>query len=331
MDRHVYAWHMNGDPVAGFPVLVVDPSKVQSIDPATHQITFNANAGSEQQGAIVDTPAVGDLDGATSGPQALPEIVVGTNEEYDGDSDGGANADLINSGLYAAASSAGILSPGNSRLYAIERNGRRRLEPEPQQCASAPVGPRRSALVSDRASAGRRGGDHRIAGDRPCELPVGWPGREDHRDARRRFLLRPQSERSVLLRPGRERQRPRTQLGDPRRKPSEIRPHHDLRGRSPRLREPGRNRHRPQRARAGDRADPLARHRRQRVPGRPGLRDGLGRLHRAAPRRLAADRQRPAVPHRPGRRRHRWPARRRGDRRHRLLRPLRRQQRRPAA
>ena len=51
---------------------------------------------------------------------------------------------------------------------------------------------------------------------------------------------------------------------------------------------------------------------------------------RAAPRRLAADRQRPPVPHRPGRRRHRRPARRRGDRRHRLLRPVRRQQHRPA-
>ena len=156
MDRHVYAWHMNGDPVAGFPVLVVDPSKVQSIDPATHQITFNANAGSEQQGAIVDTPAVGDLDGATSGPQALPEIVVGTNEEYDADSDGGANADLINSGLYAAASSAGILSPGNSRLYAINATGDDDSNPNPSN-ASAPVGPRGSARL-DRASAGRRGG-----------------------------------------------------------------------------------------------------------------------------------------------------------------------------
>src|SRR4051795_488854 len=61
MDRHVYAWHRDGSPVAGFPVLVVDPSKVQSIDPTTHQVTFKPDAGSFQQGAIVDTPAVGDL------------------------------------------------------------------------------------------------------------------------------------------------------------------------------------------------------------------------------------------------------------------------------
>jgi Subtilase family len=131
MDRHLYAWHPNGTPVAGFPVLVVDPSKVQSIDPATHQVTFNANAGSEQQGAIVDTPAVGDLDGAASGPEALPEIVVGTNEEYVAGSDGGVNADLINSGLYAVAQSLGVLSPGNSRLYAIKSGGDGDANPNP--------------------------------------------------------------------------------------------------------------------------------------------------------------------------------------------------------
>jgi hypothetical protein len=131
MDRHVYAWHENGNPVAGYPVLVVDPSKVQSIDPTTHQVTFNANAGSEQQGAIVDTPAVGDLDGADSGSAADPEIVIGTNEEYDADSDGGVNADLINSGLFALANSAGILSPGNTRLYAIKPGGDGDTNPNP--------------------------------------------------------------------------------------------------------------------------------------------------------------------------------------------------------
>jgi hypothetical protein len=131
MDRHVYAWHASGDPVAGFPVLVVDPSKVQSIDPDTHQITFNANAGSEQQGAIVDTPAVGDLDGATSEAAALPEIVIGTNEEYVADSDGGVNADLINKGIFNLAQQLGILSPGNSRLYAIKPGGDADANPNP--------------------------------------------------------------------------------------------------------------------------------------------------------------------------------------------------------
>ena len=45
MDRHVYAWHANGTPVDGFPVLVIDRSKIDAIDPQTHAPTFNASAG----------------------------------------------------------------------------------------------------------------------------------------------------------------------------------------------------------------------------------------------------------------------------------------------
>jgi hypothetical protein len=147
MDRHVYAWHPDGTPVAGYPVLVVDPSKVQSIDPDTHQVTFNASAGSEQQGAIVDTPAVGDLDGAASGAAALPEIVIGTNEEYDADSDGGTNADLINSGLYALANAAGALSPGNTRLYALKPGGDGDANPNPSN-ALRPGWPAKIGMVT---------------------------------------------------------------------------------------------------------------------------------------------------------------------------------------
>ena len=138
MDRHVYAWQANGNPVSGFPVLVVDPSKVQAIDPQTHQVTFKTDSGSFQQGAIVDTPAIADLNG-----DGDREIVVGTNEEYDAGQDGGWNAapansasfnllDQLGQGIDQFKSACGSscddipdppIKPANSRLYAIHPDG----------------------------------------------------------------------------------------------------------------------------------------------------------------------------------------------------------------
>jgi hypothetical protein len=143
MDRHLYAWHMDGSPVQGFPVLVVDPSKVDSVDPTTDQVTFRSDAGSFMQGAIVDTPAVADLTG-----DSRPEVVVGTNEEYDasGTSDGGFNASAGSEGNVLTQAQSGIadfkqrcaeqgggelcdnlpdvpLKPANGRLYAIHPDG----------------------------------------------------------------------------------------------------------------------------------------------------------------------------------------------------------------
>jgi hypothetical protein len=88
MDRHIYAWSAGGDEVSGFPMLVVDPAKVQSIHDQTHAVTFKPGVGADlNQGAIVDTPALADLTG-----DSKPEIVVGTNEEYSAEDDGGFNA-----------------------------------------------------------------------------------------------------------------------------------------------------------------------------------------------------------------------------------------------
>jgi hypothetical protein len=129
MDRHLYAWDPNGSIVPGYPELVVDPEKVDgpggSIDPVTHRVRFEDGPGFEQQGAIVDTPAVGDLDSDPddSGPDELPEIVVGTNEEYSAANDGGLNVDTVNGGLFSILESAGVLSPGNTRLYALKARG----------------------------------------------------------------------------------------------------------------------------------------------------------------------------------------------------------------
>jgi hypothetical protein len=119
MDRHVYAWHADGTAVDNFPVLVVDRSKITAIDPQTHAPTFRNDIGDEwDQGAIVDTPAVGDLNG-----DGKPEIVVGTNEEYLPSADGGVNVGNLNTASLTLLSQSGFLKFANSRLYALKPDG----------------------------------------------------------------------------------------------------------------------------------------------------------------------------------------------------------------
>jgi hypothetical protein len=133
MDRHVYAWNHDGTQVPGFPVLVVDPTKVASVDPQTHAVTFNSNAGRAlNQGAIIDTPAVGDITG-----DDRPEIVVGTNEEYAANqgNEGPYNASNFNAASVALLAQVGGLSFGgfdnplgglansNSRIFALHPDG----------------------------------------------------------------------------------------------------------------------------------------------------------------------------------------------------------------
>jgi hypothetical protein len=125
-DRHVYAWHADGSSVNGFPVLVEDPNKVASVDATSNQMSFNSNAQAnpgkdEDQGKIVDTPAVAYLDG----PGKPPSIIVGSNEEY---LVGTGNEGPINSATTTSASlgvlgSAGVLNFANGRVYAIKASG----------------------------------------------------------------------------------------------------------------------------------------------------------------------------------------------------------------
>ncbi|HEY4450097.1 MAG TPA: hypothetical protein VGN13_00705 [Solirubrobacteraceae bacterium] len=125
-DRHVYAWHADGSAVGGFPVLVEDPDKVASVDPSSNQMAFNANANpnpgkNEDQGKIVDTPAVAYLDG----PGKPPSIVVGSNEEYlvnKGD-EGPINAADTTTASLGVVGSSGILSFANGRVYVIKADG----------------------------------------------------------------------------------------------------------------------------------------------------------------------------------------------------------------
>lgn len=103
MDRHVYAWHHDGTPVAGFPVLLVDPAKVAAIDAVSHQVTFADEEGTGQGGELIATPTLVDLVG-----DARPEIVVGAQEQYS----------------EAVQAVPGIGAPGgNTRLYALSPDG----------------------------------------------------------------------------------------------------------------------------------------------------------------------------------------------------------------
>ncbi len=135
-DRHVYAWHANGQAVSGFPVLIEDPSKVASVDPTTNQVAFGPGvpAGdtnlAEDQGKLVDTPAIANLDG----PGKPPSIVIGSNEEYlaKQGNEGAINAGLTTASLGVLGQS-GVLKFANSRVYAINASG---CSTDPSSCAT---------------------------------------------------------------------------------------------------------------------------------------------------------------------------------------------------
>ena len=114
LDRHVYAWHVDGSPVSGFPVLVVDPARTESVDPATHHVTFNGGRGGVGEGGeLVVTPAIGDITG-----DGLPEIVVGAQEQYTDEDPSVFPGILAIKGLGA-----------NTREYAIWGDGRNHRGP----------------------------------------------------------------------------------------------------------------------------------------------------------------------------------------------------------
>jgi hypothetical protein len=113
MDRHVYAWQPGGEAAPGWPVEVVDPNEVQSVDPSDGQVTFLPTAGGDTGTKLVDTPAI-----ATLVPGGPPEVVVTSNEQYTGTP----NASLGTLG--ALFSLFGKLSgAANSRVYAIWPDG----------------------------------------------------------------------------------------------------------------------------------------------------------------------------------------------------------------
>jgi Subtilase family len=113
MDRHVYAWQPDGKPVPGWPVEVVDPKEVQSVNPADGQVTFLPGAGGDTGSKLDDTPAIAQL--VPGGP---PQVLVTSNEQYTGYP----NASLgILGTLFSLVGN--LNDAANSRVYAIWPNG----------------------------------------------------------------------------------------------------------------------------------------------------------------------------------------------------------------
>jgi Subtilase family len=115
LDNHVYVWDSQGRLLPGWPVLVVDPARFDVADEVTHKIVPAASGCPEctyYTGKIVSTPAVGDIN-----DDGFPEVVVGTNEQYDERMNVSLSAGLL--GIIGKLE----LMGGNARLHAIHHDG----------------------------------------------------------------------------------------------------------------------------------------------------------------------------------------------------------------
>jgi hypothetical protein len=110
-DNHVYAWHQDGTPVPGWPVVLRDPAKVATMNPTTHNFTLVPGAGGVRDGTkVIVSPSLGDLDG-----DGLLEVVVGVNEQYAEDPNAALAPELAALGY--------LVVPGNARIYALHHDG----------------------------------------------------------------------------------------------------------------------------------------------------------------------------------------------------------------
>ncbi len=77
LDRHLYAWHHDGSPVVGYPVLLADRSQVD-VDPLDHTVSPKSGVTAFRGGQINAPPAPCDLNG-----DGRTEFVLGTTEHYE--------------------------------------------------------------------------------------------------------------------------------------------------------------------------------------------------------------------------------------------------------
>ncbi|HLW18190.1 MAG TPA: hypothetical protein VKV69_12625, partial [Actinomycetota bacterium] len=110
-DGHVYAWHADGTPVPGWPVMLRDPSKVQSVDPITHRVTFKPGANAAYGRQVLAGVSLGDVNG-----DGIPEVAVNVDEEYNDP----ANWSLRDPSLAVLGQ---VAPPGDTRVYLLQHDG----------------------------------------------------------------------------------------------------------------------------------------------------------------------------------------------------------------
>lgn len=111
-DSHVYAWHADGTPVDGWPVVLRDPAKVAAMDPTTRFWTYTEDAGQAIGSKVLVSPSLGDLDG-----DGDLEVVIGVNEEYAETPNSSPVGDPLLDVLGA------VVDSGNTRVYALHHTG----------------------------------------------------------------------------------------------------------------------------------------------------------------------------------------------------------------
>jgi hypothetical protein len=112
-DRHVYAWRRDGSPVSGWPVLLKDPDKVESVDQVTDEVTLKPDSGARIGTKVLMPPSLGDIDGDGS-----LDVVAVVNEEYREAPNAVFTNPIVN--LFLAT---GALDAGNTRVYAVFADG----------------------------------------------------------------------------------------------------------------------------------------------------------------------------------------------------------------
>jgi hypothetical protein len=113
MDGHVYAWHDDGTPVAGWPVLPRDPAKVKRVDPVSSRVIFRKGANAAYGRQVITTPTIADITG-----DKVPEVLVNVDEEYVEQPNYSLRAPLP-----AAIGRSGAIAGGNTRIYALWHDG----------------------------------------------------------------------------------------------------------------------------------------------------------------------------------------------------------------